>query len=631
MLHKLATACLILVLMLVTVLSLAQPIQAQPPSLPHQFYGIVTIGGSPAPAGTNIAAQINSVTYASTSVDSQGRYGYSPIFLIPADSPGTPAKDGGSNDDTVRFFVGGTSAQTYVYASGGITKLNLSISSGGGGGTPPSAPTLSSPADSATGISATPDLQWSASPGATSYQAQVSIASSFSSTVFNQTGISTTQVTVSPALNASTTYYWRVNASNSAGNSSWSSVRSFTTAAASSTPPSAPTLSSPANGATGISATVTLQWNASSGATSYQAQVSTATNFGITVFNQPGISSVQVTVSPVLTAGTIYYWRVNASNSVGTSDWSAVSSFTAASSSTGGGGGGGGGGGSQVTETSVNASILGQVGTFSISPTGLLSSQTTLSSPDGRVQLGLKANTTISLQGQSLTVTAEATPPAVPSNAMLISAYDLLPNGTNFNPAITLTLKYTTAGLPQGVHESNLYIAFWTGSNWAPVSSTVDTQNKIVTAEVSHFTVFALLGEITQTTAPAASFTVSRLNINPANVKPGDKVNVTASINNIGNAEGSYRAVLSVNGINEAEKQINLAPQKSQDVTFSVTKNAVGQYEIVIGDQRGTFAVSQPAAPSGKSGLSTTAILVLAVGVLIIIILIIAIARKQRG
>ncbi len=96
------------------------------------------------------------------------------------------------------------------------------------------------------------------------------------------------------------------------------------------TPPSAPTLSSPANGATGVSTSPTLSWNASSGATSYRLQVSTSSAFSTTVFDQSGITSTSQAVTG-LANGTLYYWRVNASNTAGTSAWSSVWSFTTTS------------------------------------------------------------------------------------------------------------------------------------------------------------------------------------------------------------------------------------------------------------------------------------------------------------
>jgi len=93
-------------------------------------------------------------------------------------------------------------------------------------------------------------------------------------------------------------------------------------------PPAAPVLSSPADGATGVSTTPTLQWSASTGATSYAVQVSTSSSFSPVIFTQSGITDVQVTVSTALSTSTVYYWRANATNASGTSAWSSYRSFT---------------------------------------------------------------------------------------------------------------------------------------------------------------------------------------------------------------------------------------------------------------------------------------------------------------
>jgi hypothetical protein len=92
---------------------------------------------------------------------------------------------------------------------------------------------------------------------------------------------------------------------------------------------SVPVLSSPANAATGVSTSPTLSWNASTGADSYQAQVSTSSGFSTTVFDKSGITTTSTAVAG-LANGTVYYWRARATNSAGSSDWSAVWSFTTA-------------------------------------------------------------------------------------------------------------------------------------------------------------------------------------------------------------------------------------------------------------------------------------------------------------
>lgn len=91
--------------------------------------------------------------------------------------------------------------------------------------------------------------------------------------------------------------------------------------------PAAPTLSSPANGATGVSTSPTLTWIASSGATSYRLQVSTSSAFTTLTIDQSGITTTSQAITG-LASGTLYYWRVNATNSAGTSGWSSVWSFT---------------------------------------------------------------------------------------------------------------------------------------------------------------------------------------------------------------------------------------------------------------------------------------------------------------
>jgi len=94
----------------------------------------------------------------------------------------------------------------------------------------PSAPTLKSPANNSKVANRTPRLEWKASTGATSYSLQVSTKSNFSSLVVNQTGIANTYYDVpSGKLSGNTTYYWRVNASNSGGTSGWSGYWQFKT------------------------------------------------------------------------------------------------------------------------------------------------------------------------------------------------------------------------------------------------------------------------------------------------------------------------------------------------------------------------------------------------------------------
>jgi phosphodiesterase/alkaline phosphatase D-like protein len=93
------------------------------------------------------------------------------------------------------------------------------------------------------------------------------------------------------------------------------------------TPPAAPVLVSPADGATGQPSSLTLSWQVSLEAATYRLQVSTSTSFATRVFDDSTITGISQQVSG-LASGTTYYWRVNAKNSGGTSAYSSTWSFT---------------------------------------------------------------------------------------------------------------------------------------------------------------------------------------------------------------------------------------------------------------------------------------------------------------
>ncbi len=130
-------------------------------------------------------------------------------------------------------------------------------------------------------------------------------------------------------LSTGTTYYYRVRAYNTLGNSDYSNETSATTLPP---PPSAPTLKSPASASTVSNLTPRLEWNASSGAVSYGIQISTSSSFANLVVNETGIANLYYDIAPgILKWNTTYYWRVNARNSFGsTSSWSTSRYFKTA-------------------------------------------------------------------------------------------------------------------------------------------------------------------------------------------------------------------------------------------------------------------------------------------------------------
>jgi hypothetical protein len=92
--------------------------------------------------------------------------------------------------------------------------------------------------------------------------------------------------------------------------------------------PDAPILFYPPTGSTGISSTPTLVWKESESVSNYRLQVSTSATFDTTTFDQAGITNTLQNVTGL--SGTCF-WRVNATNDIGTSPWSPIWELTSSS------------------------------------------------------------------------------------------------------------------------------------------------------------------------------------------------------------------------------------------------------------------------------------------------------------
>jgi hypothetical protein len=189
--------------------------------------------------------------------------------------------------------------------------------------TTPAAPTLFSPADNSTNQPLSLSLAWNAANGADSYALQVSTLFDFGTTLVNQSGLTSTNYSPGGLANG-TRYYWRVNATNAGGTSSWSEVRNYTTLP---WVPEIPVLAGPAYGSSNQPLSFTVAWNPAERAESYSLQVSTQTDFSTTVINENNLTTTLWAISG-LSNSTVYYWRVRAANVAGAGNWSQVWNFT---------------------------------------------------------------------------------------------------------------------------------------------------------------------------------------------------------------------------------------------------------------------------------------------------------------
>ncbi|MFC2051590.1 Ig-like domain-containing protein [Chloroflexota bacterium] len=97
-------------------------------------------------------------------------------------------------------------------------------------------------------------------------------------------------------------------------------------------------------------------------------------------------------------------------------------------------------------------------------------------------------------------------------------------------------------------------------------------------------------------TPPAVtSFSIKSLSISPAEVDIGDRVTISVTVANTGNAAGGYEVTLKVNGAVVETKTATLAVGSSQQVTFTTSKNTAGTYSVDVNGLAGTFTVKTAA------------------------------------
>jgi hypothetical protein len=202
----------------------------------------------------------------------------------------------------------------------------------------PLAPTLTSPEDGAKIFGTAVTLVWGASERADNYWLEVNSSSSWDKAARKFSGCvgDVTEYEDTGYLNNDNTYYWRVRAGNVSGWSSWSEGWSFIN-----TSRPAPALTSPEDDEVVPGKSVTFQWGASAGATTYQLEVNVKPDSDVNTEPDWGEATRKYKgdVGNVLTKivtgfgddGRTYYWRVRAGSDAGWSSWSETGSFVNAS------------------------------------------------------------------------------------------------------------------------------------------------------------------------------------------------------------------------------------------------------------------------------------------------------------
>lgn len=206
---------------------------------------------------------------------------------------------------------------------------------------PPSIPLSRLPADGAM-VSSRLAIDWSDAEDPSqpvSYTLEIASEPGFAAPLLRKTGLFESQYNLSAnetlkAGSQPVIFFWRTRATDAAGNvGGWSEVWSFSASA-----PPAPTLLAPAPG-TKPESPARFAWQAVSSLSPpvlYTLQVAAKDDFKSPAVEKTGLAATEYTLpedNPLARGGTLYYWRVRATDAAGNaSDWSKPASFTPGSS-----------------------------------------------------------------------------------------------------------------------------------------------------------------------------------------------------------------------------------------------------------------------------------------------------------
>ncbi len=248
-----------------------------------------------------------------------------------------------------------------------------------------------------------------------------------------------------------------------------------------------------------------------------------------------------------------------------------------------------------VTGYLPSSQVLGSITCFTryISETSEFLMRYTAKSSDSRAAVTLQPGTIgLTQQGQPLseiTISEKQNPPPPPANAEAIGlAYDFGPEGASFDQPVAIRLSYEDALLPENVAEKNLIIAAWDTQleEWVELDSVIDAANNVITAEVTHFSLYTILAY----TRPA-SFDMSDLSISPQEAASGEKLVVSTVVTNTGDLTGIYQLELKINGEVYCVRSARLDGGDSVTEPFLVYWDTSGTHTVEIAGLTGTFTI----------------------------------------
>jgi len=246
---------------------------------------------------------------------------------------------------------------------------------------------------------------------------------------------------------------------------------------------------------------INLSWTETSSTTGYYIYRDTSSGGTYPLVGTVASSSTVTYSDTGLSASTTYYYKISAYLYDDTNESAASSIVSQVTSS--GGGGSGGGSSPAPTATTKPTGTAGMV--IAIASQGGMASVT---SDEITASVDLPANavssdTTVNITSTAATETVVSTAvESIPSTKNMVGNklynYSATSGGvtvSSFSEAVTISIGYTDDQVSD-LELSSLRIYYWKESSgaWVALASTVNATDKTVSADVTHFTYFVIMG-----------------------------------------------------------------------------------------------------------------------------------------
>ncbi|MFC1953153.1 hypothetical protein ACFLWR_03380, partial [Chloroflexota bacterium] len=263
--------------------------------------------------------------------------------------------------------------------------------------------------------------------------------------------------------------------------------------------------------------------------------------------------------------------------------------------------------GGEVSPPVLKTIILGDERTVETEADGTLRESLTLADPSGRFVIDINSGSRIiSSDGRPLTrieVTENGESVPLPGNAVTLSSIykvtgyidESVVSGISFEPSARITILYDPRDLPENAFPP--FISNYTEEGgWIQLESPPGSFSEIGKAKalIYHASWFAAVTELALPPPPLpADFRASNLYISPEKSQTGEPVIINLTITNTGAVSGSYEMYLIIDGIVRAVKNITLAGQSVEMVSFNVSNLGVGKHQVKVAGLTGEFQIVQ--------------------------------------